>query len=168
MSPVSYNLCARKQKIHNGVKVNIINLQKNIVISRFVCAKIKKAVFETIFSQSQKKNVEINICLCTGKRIKGFNKRYLAQDAPTDVIAFNTTASDNRNILTADIIISAEAAVSNAKIFKTAPLYELFLYVIHGMLHILGDDDNTEKKRIKMNKKQELLCRKIFKAPAAH
>ncbi len=166
MSPVSYNLLTRKQKIHNGVKVNIINLQKNIVISRFVSAKIKKAVFETMFSQRGKKTGEINICLCGDKRIKDFNKRYFAKDCPTDVIVFNTTAPDSRNIFTADIIISTDMAVSNSKIFKTVPLYELFLYVIHGMLHILGYDDNTEKKRINMNKKQELLCRKILNTPA--
>jgi len=62
----------------------------------------------------------------------------------------------------ADIIISTDTVISNSGIFKTTPLYELFFCVIHGILHVLGYEDDTEKKRLSMHEKQRQICGKII------
>ncbi len=61
--------------------------------------------------------------------------------------------SDNKKKLTGDIIISAQQACINARIFNTNPVYELYLYVAHGLLHLLGYDDKTVKDRNIMQQK---------------
>jgi len=58
-----------------------------------------------------------------------------------------------KNELCADIIVSTDTAVRNAKAYKTSASYELNLYVVHGMLHFLGYDDKTARDRKKMDKK---------------
>ena len=55
----------------------------------------------------------------------------------------------------ADIVISTDTAIRNAKIFKTTQLNELYLYVVHGVLHLLGYDDRTQKQRQIMQKKEK-------------
>ena len=57
-------------------------------------------------------------------------------------------------ILLADIMISTDTAINNARKFKTTPDYELMLYVAHGILHILGYDDRTKTQMKRMRKKE--------------
>lgn len=168
---------------YGRVKVNILNLQKKIQISRLISSDIKKAAREAMASQMQIngsaaltidteprqrrggciKNGWINICLCDDKTIRAFNRNYFSKDCPTDVIAFNIAKPGQKGGFLADIIVSTDTVISNSGIFKTAPLYELFFCVIHGILHVLGYEDDTEKKRLIMHKKQRQICRKFFK-----
>jgi len=38
----------------------------------------------------------------------------------------------------ADIVVSADTAIRNSRLLNTTPRFESCLYVIHGMLHLLG------------------------------
>ena len=77
---------------------------------------------------------------------------YLGSDCPTDVIAFDLSAAKDDEI-SADLAISTDTAVRNARIFKTHATYEVYLYVIHGILHILGYDDSGAKEKKAMERK---------------
>ena len=60
--------------------------------------------------------------------------------------------------MSAEIVISVDAAKRNCKVFKTTLGEEIVLYIIHGLLHLLGYDDGTKKDIAKMRKKEgELL-----------
>lgn len=76
------------------------------------------------------------------------------REYPTDVLAFDFTQPLNKNRIFADIVISTDTACRNAKIFKTTYLYELNLYLIHGVLHLLGYDDRTQSQIQLMHKKE--------------
>ncbi len=92
-----------------------------------------------------------------GKRqIRALNKKYLNHDFPTDVITFNYTKTSG------DIAISLDAVKENAKIYNTKAKDELLLYIIHGILHIIGYEDNTQKNKEKMFKKQQKIFNKII------
>jgi rRNA maturation RNase YbeY len=93
------------------------------------------------------------------KKISKLHKEYLKIEGPTDVIAFNNCESGQ---IRADIAISADTAVSNAKLYKTSPFREIVLYVIHGTLQICGYDDNSRKNRLLMRKKEERLSAGIL------
>lgn len=78
---------------------------------------------------------------------------YLGEYCPTDVIAFDNSAKNAE--ISADIAVSSDTAIRNARLFRTSPLYELHLYVVHGVLHILGYRDNTAGKRKHMQERAE-------------
>lgn len=86
---------------------------------------------------------------------------YLAQKNPTDVISFDL--SGNKDEVLADIVVSADAAIRNARAFETTPVYELYLYVVHGVLHLLGYNDTTAKEKNTMKRRagQILECLSI-------
>jgi rRNA maturation RNase YbeY len=65
------------------------------------------------------------------------------------------------NSIFADIVVSVDMAIHNASLFKTTPLYELCLYVIHGALHLLGYEDRTIKGRKLMQLKAETILAKL-------
>ena len=138
------------------MKIIIKNLQKKIPINP---KRIKKAALKTLFSEGLKKSGEITICFVNDKEIKELNLFYLGQNKPTDVIAFVILA--NRKEILADIAISTDTAARNAKIFKTTPLYEIHLYVIHGILHILGYADKTTPQRRIMQGKANHILKKL-------
>lgn len=137
------------------MKITIRNSQKKIPINP---AKIKKTILKA-FSARGAKSGEITICFVSGNKIQRLNKKYLKRDIPTDVLAFDISDRKKSKYIVADIVVSADAAVSNAGIYKTTPLYELYLYVIHGILHILGYQDDTERRRASMQKKAEAILR---------
>jgi len=81
--------------------------------------------------------------------------KYLRKGKTTDVLVFDITEPQDSKRMFADIVISVDTAIRNAKIFKTTPLYEIKLYLIHGALHLLGYDDHGLKQRQLMRKKEK-------------
>lgn len=60
-------------------------------------------------------------------------------------------------MLQGDIVISVDAAVRNARIYKTALARELALYIIHGILHLHGYDDHGYAQTRKMRAREAKL-----------
>lgn len=139
------------------MRINIQNLQDKITIKP---KRIKELVLKSLSLVGiKKKKVNINICFLDDKEIKKLNQRFLAKNIPTDVIAFNL--SSNKKTILADIAISTETAIRNAKIFKTSPFYEIYLYIIHGLLHILGYDDRTKRQKKIIQRKTKYILNKL-------
>lgn len=137
------------------MKISIKNLQTKLPVSPAALLKIKKAMLRVLSQEGVKKPGEIAVCILNDEEIKELNLNYLGKNIPTDVIAFDLSGK-NKTVL-ADIAVSADTAIRNAGIFKTSPLYELYLYIIHGLLHILGYDDARKKEKLIMRKKEEFL-----------
>ncbi|MBU1727021.1 MAG: rRNA maturation RNase YbeY [Candidatus Omnitrophica bacterium] len=143
------------------MKIIIRNLQKKIPISQ---KRIREVILKVLSRERRSKSGRINVCFVGDKQIKLLNSRYLHKNTPTDVIAFEL--SENKKEVLADIAISTDTVERNAKIYKTSPSRELELCVIHGVLHILGYDDNNPRNRLIMRKKEQyFLCPSIKPKP---
>jgi probable rRNA maturation factor len=127
------------------VKITIKNFQKKIPLNP---KRIKETILKVLSKEDAKISGEITICFVNDRKIKELNLRFLHKNRPTDVLAFDMQASY-------DIVISTDAVVRNSKIFKTTHLYELYLYVVHGMLHLLGYGDKTPRQRQIMRQKEK-------------
>jgi len=90
--------------------------------------------------------------LVNDKLISGLNFKYLKQNTPTDVLSFNLAAHPGS--ILGEIIVSAETAMRNSRIYQTSASYEMSLYSVHGCLHLLGYNDNNPKNRKIMRKKE--------------
>jgi probable rRNA maturation factor len=134
------------------VKIIIKNFQKKVPICP---TRIKKVILKAFSQEALKKTGDITICFVTDKKIRELNLRYLGRNKPTDVLTFDNTSPLDNTYMFADIIISTDTAMRNAKIFKTPPPDELNLYAVHGALHLLGYDDHTPKQRKLMRQKEE-------------
>jgi len=132
------------------LKIIIKNLQKKIPIYP---TRIKKSILKALKNEGVSKG-EITVSFVSDLQIAKLNSKYLKFNNPTDVLAFNLAFDFKKNDILADIIVSAETAMRNSKIYKTTPSYELNLYSVHGVLHILGYDDHSPAKRMLMRKKE--------------
>ncbi len=84
-------------------------------------------------------DAEISILLCDDARIRELNARHRGLDKPTDVLSF---PMDDPQIL-GDIVISLPTARRQAQAAGWPPESELILLAVHGLLHLLGHDDET-------------------------
>jgi probable rRNA maturation factor len=133
------------------VNIHLCNLQNKLPVP---VRKIKKLVRKVLTGEKVSKPGWINICFVNDRQIKKHNARFLNHKSSTDVLAFNLTDKKERGIISADIMISAQTALRQARIFNTTAEHELFLYVTHGILHILGYKDRRPAE-IKLMRKKE-------------
>ena len=133
------------------MQITLRNLQKKVPVQT---EKIKKLILKVLKGEKVKASGRINICFVDNPQIKKFNAKFLKTNSSTDVLAFNLSDKKEKDIILADIMVSAQAALKQAANFKTTPDYELSLYVVHGILHILGFGDHT-LSQIKLMRKKE-------------
>jgi probable rRNA maturation factor len=133
------------------MKILIKNLQNRIPLYP---VSIKRLIRDILKGERVKRTGCINLCFVNNALIKKFNLKFLKTNRPTDVLAFDFNEKKNKETLQADIMISTQTAITNARKFKTTPNYELMLYVTHGVLHLLGYDDLNKTKAKIMRKKE--------------
>jgi len=135
------------------VKVEIANLQKHYKIKD---NKIKQVVKEVLGKKSS--SAKLSIAFVDNNEIKKLNKKYFDSDDVTDVIAF--PLDNHKNALNGEIVISVETAVDTAVKENVDVEGEIVLYVVHGLLHLLGYSDVNREDAIIMHEKES----KILKA----
>ncbi|HYK71859.1 MAG TPA: rRNA maturation RNase YbeY [Pseudoneobacillus sp.] len=108
---------------------------------------------------AKKQNVEpeseISLTFVTNERIHEINLEYRQKDKETDVLSFameelgegeiEVVGTDQPRIL-GDIIISIPKAKEQAEEYGHSFLRELGFLAVHGFLHLLGFDHETEEE----------------------
>ena len=85
---------------------------------------------------------DINIIFCSDNYILDVNMRYLQHDYFTDIITFDYCEG---NILSGDLFISIDSVRDNAAFYGTEFSDELNRVMVHGLLHLIGYDEHSEK-----------------------
>ena len=108
------------------------------------CISVARMILDDFgFDQS-----EISIALVDDPTIRDLNKQYLNHDYETDVISFVLEESDTA--LTGQLLVSTDTAEKMGQQIGVPMQHELLLYVIHGMLHLVGFDDTDPESAEKM------------------
>jgi len=94
---------------------------------------------------------EIEVVLVSDARIADIHREFLSVDGPTDVITFRH----------GEIVISVETAERQAERFSTSFSRELRLYIVHGLLHLAGLDDLTDRGFDEMAKIQQQIVDEV-------
>ncbi|HOO42190.1 MAG TPA: rRNA maturation RNase YbeY [Bacteroidales bacterium] len=97
---------------------------------------------------------DINIIFCDSQYLLEMNKKFLNHDYYTDVITFPYSEPDNKEI-SGDIFIDVETVKSNAVKFKQSFEDEKLRVIIHGILHLAGENDITKEQKEKMRKAED-------------
>ena len=136
--------------------IEVRNLNKNHRINKKFIAKIAGEVIRIL---NREKFSELSIVFLSDPAIKPINKKYRQRYRATDVLSFDLGKYGQ-------VLISSDTALKNSRLFNTSFEEEIVLYVIHGILHLSGYDDETKAGKDRMSKKEEgilkRLCRKRF------
>ena len=96
---------------------------------------------------------DISFIFCSDDYLLDVNKQYLNHDYYTDIITFDYVDKD---VISGDIFISCDRVKENAAEYKTGFNNELSRIIIHGVLHLLGFKDKSEKEKLLMTKKEDI------------
>ena len=100
-----------------------------------------------------RKTGEVSYIFCNDERILQVNNHYLQHDYYTDIITFDYSTAKT---ISGDIFISLDTVKSNSEAFNTDYSTELHRIIIHGILHLCGNDDKTPELRAQMTEKENL------------
>ena len=112
--------------------------------------KLKAWVYNTI----QNEHVvlgNINYILTSDNYLLKINKEYLSHNYYTDIITFNYC--ENKTI-SGDIFISIDTVKNNSKRFGVTLIEELQRVIVHGVLHLIGYDDQNDEEKVLMREKE--------------
>ncbi len=96
---------------------------------------------------------DIAYVFCDDEKILEVNRQYLQHDYYTDIITFDYTEG---TVLNGDILISVDTVASNAEMVGTTFEDELHRILIHGILHLTGQNDKTPPDHEEMTRKENL------------
>jgi probable rRNA maturation factor len=103
---------------------------------------------------------ELSLVLAGDRLLHRLNRQYRGKDRPTDVLSF---PGEGGEAGLGDIVISVETAERNARgLGRTLP-QELDVLALHGLLHVLGHDHETDGGR--MERLERRLRRRLLGRP---
>ena len=114
---------------------------------------------KSIAQDYDKKTGDIAFIFCNDQKILEMNNQYLQHDYYTDIITFDYSDKD---IISGDIFISLDTVKSNAEELGINFDRELERILIHGILHLCGQEDSTPELRNEMTQKENLALEKLI------
>jgi len=119
-----------------------------------------EALAEFVLQREGASEKEVSVLFVDDTEISELNARHLGRNGPTDVLAFPMSGEEHLNFhqeILGDVVVSVERAISYAKEHELKAENELSLYLIHGLLHLLGYDDVNETAARKMRRREKEL-----------
>ena len=113
--------------------------------------RVREAV-RMILEDASIREATVSVALVDDGTIQALNRQYLGHDDPTDVLSFVLERSEHG--LEAEVVVSGDTAREAAARFGWSADDELLLYVIHGVLHLVGCDDQTPGERAQMRRRE--------------
>ncbi|MEO0229951.1 MAG: rRNA maturation RNase YbeY [candidate division WOR-3 bacterium] len=126
------------------MKIKVIDVTQKL--SPVFTRKIKRLAGNV--AETETSLDELNIILVSDSYIRKLNKTYLGKDKPTDVLSFNLGK-------VGEIYISVDTARKNAKKYNFSSEFEIWRYVVHGILHIAGFEHKDKSQEMIMEQLEE-------------
>ena len=86
----------------------------------------------------------VEVLITDNAQIQSLNREHRSKDAPTDVLSFPLDSDEMNGMPLGSIVISADLVKEKAAEFGHSHSDEFTLLFIHGLLHLLGYDHETD------------------------
>jgi len=127
----------------NEISLSVDNCDVDLSVDDGKIIRLSRRVFsgENISISS------VGIILTNHERLRALNVKYLSHDYNTDVLSFLIDESDDG--IEGEVYVDVETAEERCAEFGVTVEEEVARYVIHGLLHLAGyEDDTAEKKAV--------------------
>jgi probable rRNA maturation factor len=138
--------------------ITIRNVQRSVLVSTRKLQRFAgiagKLVWQARHPKSEIASLNhIDVVIVSDRRIASVHKKFCGIPEATDVLTFQH----------GEIVISADTAATQARIFHSSVTAEIQLYMLHGLLHLAGFDDATPSERRRMERVQKTLLKRALR-----
>ena len=123
---------------------------------------------ESVLADESVAEASVSVALVDSETMQTLNNQHLGHDYDTDVLSFllecqggshstDPAGRGSEKSIEGEIIISVPMAQQTSARFKWGVQEELTLYLVHGILHLLGYDDLTEAELVIMRRREREL-----------
>lgn len=123
-----------------------------------------------LLAEEEIESAEVSVLLTDDSGIQELNRHWRGIDTPTDVLSWPQVEADQaKNVVyLGDVAISLDTAQRQAEARQWAVEEETALLLLHGMLHLLGYEDDTEEGAAAMQVVEtRILGKPLEKIPVA-
>lgn len=132
--------------------ISIFNTQKDLPIRK----DSARVLVGEVLSFLKVPFEEVAIYFVNEKKISKLHDEFFQDPTSTDCISFPL---DDKHL--GEIFVCPKVAIQYAAKRNQDPYRETALYVIHGLLHLIGYDDMEKKAKEKMRKKEKSCMRHL-------
>jgi probable rRNA maturation factor len=100
------------------------------------------------------RDASLGVIFVNDRRMKAMNTRFLRHRSPTDVLSF-PLAEPGEGALEGEVYVNLDQSKRQAAYFGVTPGEEVRRLVVHGVLHLAGYRDGTERERQGMRRKED-------------
>lgn len=100
----------------------------------------------------------LSLVLTDHETVLRLNRDYLGHDYYTDVLSFDF-AEDDEHAIDGEIYIDLDTAAERHEEFSASFEDEVYRYVVHGMLHLIGYDDTSPDEQATMRAREDQYLR---------
>tara|TARA_B100001142_G_scaffold127454_1_gene129312 strand:+ start:1114 stop:1551 length:438 start_codon:yes stop_codon:yes gene_type:complete len=123
-------------------------------------SKNLKTYCKEVLNYKGYKSYSVSLIFVNEEKLKEMKNTYFQQNLYTDVIAFNLN-NENED-LEGELYLSIEIIGHNAKLYNVSLDDEIKRVVAHGILHLIGYDDDNDSSKRQMTENEDS-CIKLFK-----
>jgi len=129
------------------------------------CEELARVAVETALQQLEMADseFEVSLALADDETVRALNRDYRQKDKPTNVLAFPSPSSplaDGPRLL-GDIVVAFETVGAEAEAQAKSLDDHLRHLVIHGLLHLLGFDHETDEEATRMEQMETHILRQL-------
>ncbi|HML58566.1 MAG TPA: rRNA maturation RNase YbeY [Ferruginibacter sp.] len=115
--------------------------------------RLLKSFLQDIIRSEKYTPGPLSFVFCTDDFLLQINQQYLNHHDYTDIITFNL--SEEKGTVSGEMYISIDRIKDNAKRFKVPASTELHRVMFHGILHLCGYNDKTNKQVVQMRERED-------------
>lgn len=130
------------------MKISITNRQKDLKIT----PSLVKAIVNEVVNKEKFQVDEVALHFISDKAMRKLHADYFDDPSPTDCISFPLYDQSGAYRILGDVFICPQAAILYADKRGKNSYEELTLYIVHGLLHLMGYDDIISEDRVKMRR----------------
>lgn len=131
--------------------ITLINRQRTIPIDLVWL----HSLVEAVLTITEYDSFDVQILLTTNKTIRSYNETYRGKKGATDILSFRYypeqlpgkkvfSPTGEQNI--GDLVLSPQYIVKSAQTLDVTFEHRLMILIIHGIVHLLGYDHETDNE----------------------